>query len=320
MRESLQDPEKRAPLLIEASDRTTLTELLTAHALEFRAKLLIHGALLFRGFGITDVESFDSVIAAWSPERLSYTFRSTPRTAVADRVYTATEYPAKYSIPLHNENAYARQWPLTLLFGCLVPALTGGMTPLADMREVTRAIGPDIVQEFAARRVMYVRHYHPDADLPWQTVFQTQDPEVVARFCEQHGIRHQWLGKERLLSTTQICQGVAQHPHTAERVFFNQAHLFHVSSLGEATAGAMIDVFGQDRLPRHARFGDGAEIPAATLAAVRAGFEAASIRFPWQAGDVLCLDNMQMAHGRMPFTGPRKVLAALLESYSSSES
>jgi hypothetical protein len=31
----------------------------------------------------------------------------------------------------------------------------------------------------------------------------------------------------------------------------------------------------------------------------------------WRAGDVLILDNLLAAHGRMPFTGKRKVLLAM---------
>jgi alpha-ketoglutarate-dependent taurine dioxygenase len=32
---------------------------------------------------------------------------------------------------------------------------------------------------------------------------------------------------------------------------------------------------------------------------------------PWQAGDILVVDNMLACHGRMPFSGPRKILLAM---------
>jgi alpha-ketoglutarate-dependent taurine dioxygenase len=103
-----------------------------------------------------------------------------------------------------------------------------------------------------------------------------------------------------------------QHPASGERFFFNQAHLFHLSALGGA-ASAMLRQFGANRLPRHAFFGDGGEIAAADLEAVRLAFKAEALAFPWQAGDVVLVDNLQAAHGRRPFRGQRKVIVSLME-------
>jgi hypothetical protein len=33
--------------------------------------------------------------------------------------------------------------------------------------------------------------------------------------------------------------------------------------------------------------------------------------FPWQAGSAVLIDNLLMAHGRNPYTGPRKILVAM---------
>ena len=314
--ETLFSNNERLPLVIEApSGPTQLASFIAQERAEIDAKLLRHGALLFRGFDSHNLEDFDAAAHEYSVNRISYTYRSTPRSSVGDRIYTTTEYPAKHTIPLHNENAYSREWPLQLMFGCLTPSLTEGATPLADMTKVTQTIDPAVVAEFAAKKVMYLRHYTEDADIPWQTVFQTESKDEVASFCSARGIEHQWLDGGETLQTRQVCQGVAVHPTLKQTVFFNQAHLFHVSSLGEAAAEALIDVFGVDRLPRNALFGDGTAIPQDTLEHVRDSFQSHSCRFSWSAGDVLLIDNMQVAHGREPFTGPRKVLAALFNPH-----
>ncbi len=308
-------PGARAPLFIERqghSGAADLAGLVLDHRDELSALLLEHGALVFRGFQCDSVAAFDRFVGATGASRMDYVYSSTPRTLIGERIFTSTEYPAEQEILLHNENAYQRAWPLTLAFCCLVPATSGGATPLADLRRVGKALGEDILDAFEARLVQYVRHYRPYMDLRWQRVFHTEDPAEVSRFCDAHDISHEWLDAETL-RTAQICQGTARHPHTGERVFFNQAHLFHVSSLGPEDAAALIELFGEDRLPRHACFGDGAQIPLEMLDAVRDVFRREAVEFSWRAGDVMWIDNMQVAHGRRSFRGARKVIAALMD-------
>jgi alpha-ketoglutarate-dependent taurine dioxygenase len=307
---------QRMPLLIRPVGRSQpLADVLQAESAIFEEKLLEHGALLFRGFSINSVSTFDGVVQAFSSQRMGYVFRSTPRTAMAAGIFTATEYPPEQEIPLHSENAYQRTWPMKLAFCCLTPAASGGATPIADMRRVTAALDPKLLNRFESRRIRYVRHYRPYLDLPWQTVFQTDSPSDVARFCGEHGLEHRWLEKD-VLQTTHACQGVAYHPRTNERLLFNQAHLFHASSLGPNNERALINLFGRNGLPRHALYGDGEEIPLDDLESVRIALRAEAVDLHWQTGDVLLVDNMQVAHGRRPFSGQRRVLAALLEPYS----
>jgi alpha-ketoglutarate-dependent taurine dioxygenase len=303
------------PLLIEAQPGgAPLAAAIDAALPEIRRLLAQHGALLFRGFPVASAADFHGAVSALSDDHLKYEYRSTPRSEVTDRVVTSTSYPAALEIPLHNENSYHHQWPLTIAFCCLEPAAEGGETPIAPMRRVQAQIGTDLVDEFESRRVEYVRHYHEGVDLSWQSVFQTDSRDEVLRFCEANGIRAEWLDG-KLLRTSGTVQGVARHPATGERVFFNQAHLFHVSSLGAAHAEALTAMYGRDRLPRHARFGDGGEIPEATLRHIGKAFRDNEIVFPWQRGDVMVLDNMAYAHGRRPFKGKRQVLAALMDTY-----
>jgi alpha-ketoglutarate-dependent taurine dioxygenase len=38
------------------------------------------------------------------------------------------------------------------------------------------------------------------------------------------------------------------------------------------------------------------------------------VREPWQAGDLLLVDNIRTAHGRDAYTGPREVLVGLADA------
>lgn len=279
------------------------------------ALLLRHGGVLFRGFPLATEQEFEQLMRALSSELLDYTYRSTPRQQVSGKVYTSTEYPADQTIPMHNEMSYASSWPLRIWFFSLKTAESGGETPIADSRRVYARIDPEIRQRFARTGVMYVRNYGEGLDLSWQDVFQTGDRSEVEAICARMGIQLEWKGETRL-RTRQVCQGVADHPRTGEPVWFNQAHLFHVSSLPQGVRASLLASFREDELPRNAYYGDGARIEDEVLDHIRQAYADESIAFPWRQGDVLMLDNMMVAHGRHPYTGSRKVVVGMAESWS----
>lgn len=315
LRQQLLFPDVQRLALIEPIQECWLLDELLGRQAELREQLLLYGGLLFRGFRVEDLGEFDRFIERLAARRMPYRYRSTPRTDLGRNILTATEYSPVLEIPLHCENSYQLEWPLIVAFCCVQPATTGGATPLADMRRVSAELGSSFMDEFEVRQVRYIRHYWPHIDVSWQSVFQTDSREDVRRFCASRGIDVSWIDEDTL-RTCHVAQGTAYHPSLQERVFFNQAHLFHVSSLGSSMESSFMDTFGRDRLPRHATFGDGAEITADQLLRIRRAFRAAELHFQWRRGDVLVVDNMQLAHGRAPFSGPRSVLVALLDPFS----
>jgi alpha-ketoglutarate-dependent taurine dioxygenase len=277
-------------------------------------RLRQHGGILFRGFTVSGPPEFEACVKAVSGELLEYLYRSTPRTRVAGKIYTSTTYPHDRSIPLHNEMSYSQSWPLKIWFLSVVPAQHGGRTPIADSRKVFNRISPVVREQFERRQVMYVRNYGLGLDLPWQDVFQTGEKAEVERLCRSVGIEFTWKAHDGL-TTRQICQATAVHPQTGEQVWFNQAHLFHVSSLDTTARELLLQTFAEDELPRNAFYGDGGAIEASALDEIRDALNAEAVLFSWEKGDVLLLDNMLTAHGREPFEGPRQVLTGMAERY-----
>ena len=162
------------------------------------------------------------------------------------------------------------------------------------------------------KKVMYVRNYGHGLDLTWQQAFQTESRSEVEIYCRGAGIEFEWIDKDHL-RTRQTCQAVAEHPKTGEMVWFNQAHLFHVSNLKPEIRESLLSLFKEESLPRNAYYGDGAPIEAAALDEIREIYEQEAVIFPWREGDILMLDNMLTAHGRTSFVGHRNVVVGMAE-------
>jgi alpha-ketoglutarate-dependent taurine dioxygenase len=274
-----------------------------------------HGALLFRGFEMESVARFELLARAVSQDLLDYNERAAPRTQVGKNIFTSTEFPADQTIPLHHEMSYSHHWPSKIWFYCARPATQGGRTPLASERKVTSLIDAGIKKRFIEKRVMYIRNYGEGVDLTWQEAFQTTDRALVEQYCRQTRMEFEWRADDRL-RTRAVRQVVAVHPKSGETLWFNHAHMFHVSNLDGHIRDALLSRFREDELPRNAFYGDGSPIDSSILEEIRETYRQASISFPWRKGDVLLLDNFLTTHGREPFDGPRKILVAMAELYT----
>ena len=94
-------------------------------------------------------------------------------------------------------------------------------------------------------------------------------------------------------------------------VWFNQAHLFHVSALEASTRDTLLSIVAEQDLPRNVYYGDGSPIEESLLDEIRGVYEEEKRCFQWHRGDFLVLDNLLTAHGREPFEGDRKVIVAM---------
>jgi alpha-ketoglutarate-dependent taurine dioxygenase len=308
--------EKRFPLVMEPKDVDLNLVAWAEDNREFiERQLLEWGAVLFRGFKVDGSPQFEQFARAISGQLLDYRERAAPRREVSPRVYTSTEFPADQSIPLHHEMSYSHNWPTKIWFFCAQPALQGGSTPIANDREVFNLISPKIKRRFLEKKVMYVRNYGEGLDLSWQEAFQTDDRSVVERYCSQACAQFEWREGNRL-RTRQVRQVTASHPKTGEVVWFNHAHMFHVSNLTEDVRAALLSEFKDDEIPRNAFYGDGSPIESSVLDEIREVYQQSAVIFPWRRGDILMLDNFLASHGREPFVGPRSILVAMAELYT----
>lgn len=278
-----------------------------------------HKALLFRGFAGQSADRFAALVAATSESApLEYVDRTTPRTRLADGVYSSTIYPARHTIEQHSEGTYWLTWPGKLYFACAIAATRGGETPLTDNVAALDRLPPALREAFAAKGFTLKRNFNKGFGLTWQEAFQTEDRAAVAAWCRGHGIEFAWRAGETL-ATRQTRPAIRRNPRTGAAVWFSHAAFFHASAFEREVMEGLIDACGPDELPYDTCFGDGSPIPADAVETIRTALAAETDRFSWQEGDMLIVDNMAVGHGRAPYEGERQVLVAMTEPLTDAE-
>jgi len=322
----------------EARRTGALVELLQGERATVAERLVRHGALLLRGYAIDTPADFERVARAIAPELQKDYLGTSPRDALTEYVFSASELPPYYPIPQHCEMSFVRRPPDHLFFSCLVaPRGKGGETPLCDVRAVWRDLDPAVRDRFERRGVRIIRNYAgPDGGSRfdvwklkrWDEMFRTADRDVVEARCRDNGFTPTWLdgGRLRLVHTQ---PAMKPHPRTGEPAWFNHSQVFllsmaaaeyrriarrlgqwrYLALAGVATAAVTLKRLTQGTLEQamHCTYGDGTPITDEDLEAVRDVMWRHLVAFPWRRGDILAIDNHAVAHGRLPYTGERKV-------------
>ena len=103
---------------------------------------------------------------------------------------------------------------------------------------------------------------------------------------------------------------MVRHPVTGQRCWFNQVAFLNERTIDPEVREYLVDLYGEDGLPFTTRFGNGDPIGEDIVEQLNETYEAHTMREPWQAGDLLLVDNVRTAHAREPYEGSRDVLAA----------
>ncbi len=277
-----------------------------------RAFVAAHGSLLVRGLGLKDVGAADAVFRRLG-SLMTEVEAFAPRQSHARGVYSATKWPANQPMCMHHELSYALEPPGVMLFACLVPPASGGATTVADAPTVLEALPEELVQRFERVGWLLVRSYNEDIGASFAEAFGTEDRGAVESYCRANAIEFEW-GKGGALRTRQRRSAVVRHPVTGRRCWFNQVAFLNEWTLAPEVREYLVDEYGEDGLPFNTRFGNGDPIGADVVQAINEVYEAHTLREPWEAGDLLLVDNVRTAHAREPFEGQREVVVAMADA------
>jgi TfdA family taurine catabolism dioxygenase TauD len=279
-----------------------------------RSGVVAHGAMRIRGLELRDAADVEAVFRQLGT-LMTETEAFAPRTRYAPGVYSATKWPPNQPMCVHHELSYAHEVPTLMLFACLVAPKVGGATPLADGAAVLGALPRDLVERFERHGWLLVRNYNDDIGATVADAFGTSDRGAVERYCRANAIDFEWLdGSGRGLRTRQRRSAVVHHPLTGRRCWFNQIAFLNEWTMAPDLREYLVEIYGSDGLPFNTQFGNGDPIGPDIVQTINETYEAHTVREPWQAGDLLVVDNIRTAHGREAFEGPREVVVALADA------
>lgn len=293
-----------------------------AHRSEINDLVLRYGAVVLRNFPTSTAEDFSRFLQIFPTYLRGYRGGAGTRAKLAPGVMEATQLAADLRILMHSEMAYATQYPPRLAFFCRKPAEAGGETPIADMRKFMRLLPRELDAYLEANGSRVVRNCAP-AGSPearvedhidnrgWDQAFETDDRTEVESICRDLGTQPIWHDDGSLTLVTDM-DVFTTHPMTGERFYRSYIHTqaaFEGAERRELTEALR----SKQKMPSQQLTRKGEPFPAERAAQINALFDAATVAWPWQAGDIMILDNLAVAHGRAPYRGEREVQVGMLD-------
>ena len=301
-----------APPLLHVEPPGDVPGWAVGHRDELRAAVREHGSLVVRGLGLREPDQVAQVFGAIADTLMVEREAFAPRSSYADAVYSSTTWPANQQMCMHHELSYRTEVPGLMLFACLRAPASGGATAVADSAAVLDALPTELVDRFEREGWLLTRTYGEDIGASLSEAFGTDDRDAIDRYCREHDIECEWR-PDGELRTRQRRPAVLRHPASGRRCWFNQVAFLNEWTLDPEVREFLVDMYGADALPFNTRFGGGDPVTADVVELLNQAAEAYTVREPWQAGDLMLVDNLRTAHSREPYQGDREVLVAMAD-------
>jgi alpha-ketoglutarate-dependent taurine dioxygenase len=304
-------PGKPPMLRVEATDDPL--NWVAGHREALRAVVIEHGSILIRGLKLRHVAEVGAVFGRLATGLMIEREAFAPRRTYCAGVYSSSKWPSNQPMCMHHELSYTLEFPGLMLFACLSAPTKGGATAVADSPTVLNALPAEWINRFEREGWLLTRSYNDEIGASWASAFGTQDRGAVECYCHANAIEFEWQ-PDGGLRTRQRRSAVVHHPVTGQRCWFNQIAFLNEWTLAPEVREYLLDDYGADGLPFNTRFGNGDPIGEDVVQLLNQIYEANTVREPWQAGDLMLVDNIRTAHSREPFEGPREVLVAMADA------
>jgi alpha-ketoglutarate-dependent taurine dioxygenase len=282
------------------------------HRDALRAVVAEHGAVLIRGLGLRDPVETAAVFRRLATTLMTEREAFARRQVYANGVHSSATWPANQPMCMHHELSYRLEVPSLMLFACLGAPTRGGATAVSDSPTVLDALPKDLTDRFEGDGWLLARSYNDEIGATLEEAFGTEDRGAIESYCRGNAIEFAWQ-PDGELRTRQRRSAVVRHPATGDRCFFNQIAFLNEWTIDPEVREYLVDMYGADGLPFNTGFGTGEPLTEEIVELINQVYEANTMREPWQAGDLMLVDNIRTAHSREAYEGPREILVGMAE-------
>ncbi|MFT6956030.1 MAG: alpha-ketoglutarate-dependent taurine dioxygenase [Halieaceae bacterium] len=270
-----------------------------------KKELACSGAILFRGFPVSNAVAYDTFFSAFDYPNFTYkeSLSNAVRINHTEYVFTANEAPKEVEIYLHNEMAQTPVFPGIISLFCENAAEHGGATVLCRSDSVYDALvaaDAKATQKLQKLGVKYTT-LMPKDDAPetgqgrsWRGTLSVETTEQAEHKLRSLGYSWRWVDNGALEAQTAALPAI-RTLESGRTVFFNQL------------IAAYLGWKGVKENPDSALcYGDDSSLDKGYLDQVVAIAKSLSYDLEWRDGDVAVADNNLVMHGRLPYSGERK--------------
>jgi hypothetical protein len=306
------DPRSGKPSVFTVEKPGDPIEWVHQHRDVLRRAVTARGWVRVRGLGLTDSTEVGAAFTRLGGRLMADREPFTARRAHAEGVYSSSQWAANRPMGMHHELSYALEFPSLLLLACLHAPSRGGATAVADSCAVLDALPPELIARFAQRGWRLTRNYNDEIGCSIADSFGTDDRCYVEAYCAANAIEFAWQ-PDGGLRTWQRRDAVIRHPVSGERCWFNQVAFLNQWTLDPEVREFLVDIYGPNGLPVNTSYGDGEPINPDVIEQINHTYDIHTVYEPWQAGDLMLVDNIRTAHSRETFHGKREVLIAMTD-------
>ncbi|MBW4591990.1 MAG: TauD/TfdA family dioxygenase [Brasilonema angustatum HA4187-MV1] len=336
--------EKELPLVIEPVKEKSfavLKALLKESGDWFNKQLDTYGAILFRGFEVEGAEQFQKALELLNIQLESvYHFGSAHRVQITEKVFTSSEAPPDVIIAPHNELNMVPVRPSVLAFFCQVQPELYGETPIINTEKLFYDLSPSLQHKIVNYPQQFVR-YVPNHLL--EMVFEDLSPDEITKLLQEQGFDFNWEEDGSISfecsyiplfshpRTSKLCfclsivdclvsrewyRNIGQRYSFKQRLYYNllPAKLYKNIQQRATTAATVVDGSQKRTSTLNAYFlnkdGQSTNMTEAEAKELGQAEWKNAVIFQWKQGDILVIDNLQVAHSRLNTKLKRKILTA----------
>jgi len=269
-----------------------------------------YGAIILRDCGIDTVKEFSNFVQSLGDTNVDMSCSAGPRVCLENGVFTSNEAPSHKNIPPHHEMAQCVSPPSYVVFYCLVPPLSEGCTPIIRSSSIAKQFRmwfPALSKRLYEEGVRYLREFPSETDYSqplgksWKETYHVKNETELKNKLDEQNITWKWISNG-VLQTIGPVMSIFK-TYLDDEIFFMAAETSFM--LPQNSDSKKMLIHGNGEL-----FND--ETKEAFIRIGQYAFEN-STRIPWCKNDIMIINNSLVMHSRDSFTGPRKIVVALVK-------